>query len=452
MPTRISRPLLARSPAILGALVAIGLATTAAVPAARAEGARDAAAPPELGRLLRDAGALSSWLREHGPAIAAAGARVAQARADVASAKLLPNPVLDTSVSDMVLGATNPPGLRFVDTAILTFGVSETIEIGKRGPRIDGAGLRLDGTRKEADAELLDRVAIARSALGRVVYVRAKQLVLEDALTSARRATEVERSRLEQGAISGTDYDRMELERMALETDAARSRSEVTGALAFCRAALFAPCDGVGASLGDLDAAAPLPESVSPTTLDKRPDVLALRLRSQASQKDRVLAERRAIPDPTLRLAYTHDRLVISGDQQNTLTVGVMVPLPMFDHGQADAARATSRAQEFDHTARAVVAGARSDLDALVSRRAYLEDALERLGTTALPKSAGVLAVTQRAFTQGQVGLTDLLLARRAHLALLVSAMDLRFEYFAVRSELRHVLGLDGPEPPKEIQ
>jgi cobalt-zinc-cadmium efflux system outer membrane protein len=426
-------------------VVAAALATSVAA-------AEPEAAPPaaDVGRFLRDTTALATWLRQRGPDVAAASARVSQARADVAGAKLLPNPVFDTSVADMVLGASNPPGLRFVDTAMFTFGVSETIELGKRGPRIEGANLRLDGARRDADATVADRVAAARGAIGRVVYVRAKQALIEDALAAAKRASEVERVRLEQGAISGTDFDRIELERMALETDAARSRSEVIAALAACRAAVLSPCEGVGASLGDLDAAAPLPPSTAPDAIEKRPDVVALRLKARASEQDRMLAERRAIPDPTLRLAWVHDRLVIAGDQLNTMTVGLTVPIPMFDHGQADAARASARTQELEHTARAIVAGAASDLTALLARKAYVEEALERLNKTALPKSTGVVAVSERAFTQGQVDLTDLLLARRAHLALLVSGLDLRFEYFAVRSELRHVLGLDGAEPPKE--
>ena len=138
------------------------------------------------------------------------------------------------------------------------------------------------------------------------------------------------------------------------------------------------------------------------------------------------------------------------------MTPRLLILTASYGEGHNAAARALACACEAEHGPGSahvadIFAEVTPRLNA-VSRRAYLEDALERLGTTALPKSAGVLAVTQRAFTQGQVGLTDLLLARRAHLALLVSAMDLRFEYFAVRSELRHVLGLDGPEPPKEIQ
>ncbi len=39
--------------------------------------------------------------------------------------------------------------------------------------------------------------------------------------------------------------------------------------------------------------------------------------------------------------------------------------------------------------------------------------------------------------------MTDLLLARRAHLGLILNQIDLRFDYFSVRNDLRRVLGLD---------
>ena len=65
------------------------------------------------------------------------------------------------------------------------------------------------------------------------------------------------------------------------------------------------------------------------------------------------------------------------------------------------------------------------------------------VSTIAVPKSAGVLDTTQKAFGQGQVGMTDLLLARRTHLGLILNQIDMRFDYFTVRNDLRRVLGLD---------
>ncbi len=144
-----------------------------------------------------------------------------------------------------------------------------------------------------------------------------------------------------------------------------------------------------------------------------------------------------------MRLGYTHDNLVVSGSQPNTLSLSVSVPLPFFDHGQHDAAKANARAAEQRYLVTALSASAQASYGGLVDHRAFLEAALKRLDAVAVPKSAGVLDTTQKAFGQGQVGMTDLLLARRTHLGLILNQIDMRFDYFSVRNDLRRVLGLD---------
>src|SRR5207344_2030609 len=107
--------------------------------------------------------------------------------------------------------------------------------------------------------------------------------------------------------------------------------------------------------------------------LERRPDLQALDAERQAAERDAALARGRAIPDLTLRVAYTHDRFVASGDNRNTLTFGVALPLPVFDRGQHDSSKALSRAVELRDTRTALLLQARADLGGLVTRRATLE-------------------------------------------------------------------------------
>ena len=51
-----------------------------------------------------------------------------------------------------------------------------------------------------------------------------------------------------------------------------------------------------------------------------------------------------------------------------------------------------------------------------------------------------MLQSTQTAFDHGGVSLTDLLLARRTHIALQLTLLDERFELFGIRNELSRVL------------
>src|SRR4051794_19438993 len=110
----------------------------------------EAASPPptvKVATLLRDNAALVSWMRARSNEFAASMARARQAEADAAASRLIPNPVIDASLSDVVLGQSNPPGLGFGETSIYSVGISETIEIGKRGPRSRAADLRWQSAR-----------------------------------------------------------------------------------------------------------------------------------------------------------------------------------------------------------------------------------------------------------------------------------------------------------------
>ena len=396
------------------------------------------------GALLGDAAALVAWLREHNKDVLAAAARVDQAAAGLAQSRLLLNPSLEGSLSDVTVGKTNPPGLRYGDTSITGATLSETVEIGKRGPRIAAARLRLESERQSYLDTLSGKTAEARHALARAAYLTARQEVLEESLGAARQNVDLQRSRAEHGDLSGNDYDRLLVDTMILESEVAGNRQELDAAVAACGAVLFAPCDLGGADPSRLSEAAPLPPAPDvETALARRPDLQALALERDSAEKEALLARRRRIPDPSLSVGYTHDNLTISGDQPNTLLFSLGIPLPVFDRGQHDAARAEGRALELDRAALASRQRGRAEVTALLSRKASLETTLAALTGQAVPKSKGVLEATLAAVNQGGMSMTDLLLTRRTHTDLLLKVMDLQFDLFAVRNDLRRALGLD---------
>ena len=403
--------------------------------------------------LLEDPSRLASWIEGHSADVLAAAARVGQARADLAQSRLLSNPSLNATLNDVTVGVSNPPGLRFDDVAIFGVTLSETVEIGKRGPRRHSAELRLAAGQESYRDALSDALAQARSALARVAYLRSRQTALEENLADARQILELQRTRLENGDISGNDYDRLLLDTTILASDVAQNRSEYRGALQTCAARLFAPCDDHEADLTAVDAAAEVPAIADTWEQDiaQRPDLRALDLEEQSARQDAVAASRRKIPDPSLSLGYTRDKLVISGDQPRTLSFGISIPLPLFDRGRHEAARAGLRADELRQSAAATFARARADVASLAERRTTLEHALGELKEHALALSKGVLDSTVAAVNRGQLSMTDLLLARRTHADLTLKVMDLQFNAFSARNELRRALGLDvGGSPKKE--
>jgi len=352
-------------------------------------------------------------------------------------------------VSNFAVGATNPPGLGLDRTLIYGAGLSQTFELGKRGPRAEAADLRLRAAeRRVADARS-NRVADARLALGRAVYTGLRQHAFERALDAARSSTRIAKGRLEHRALSGVDYDRLVLDSSSLEAEAARSSADSAAALAECEAVLLAPCDLTGTSESDLDAADPSPRALDASALERRADVAALRLESEAAHQDATVAARRAIPDLTFRVGYTHDRFTISGDNANTLSLSVAAPLPLFDRGQHDETRALARAEEARRLAASALAAARGDLSALTARSTAIARTLATLRKDALPRARAVLQAQEQGLAEGQLDMTDLLLARRQAIDLELLDLDLRFELFSVRNEIRRVLGADEARPRK---
>jgi len=394
--------------------------------------------------LLADDRALLAWLKDHNKEVLAAAARVDQATAALGQDRLYPNPSVVGGVSDITVGETNPPGLTSRDTAIYNTVLSETVEIGKRGPRIEAARLRLESERRSYLDVLATAAAEARSSLGRVAFLGARQSVLEDSLAGARQNLDIQKSRVDNGDLSGNDFDRLLVDTMLIESEVAANQREAEEAAADCAAVLAADCQAEGAGIDSVSGAATLPEpGDTQAALDRRPDIEALGLERDASGKDALLARRRWIPDPNLSVGYTHDNLTISGDQPRSWLFSVGIPLPIFDRGQHDAGRARARARELDLSAEALKERGRADVGSLQERRVSLERTLDSLLNEAVPKSKGVLDATLAAMNRGGVSMTDLLLARRTHTDLLLKVMDLQFDLFAVRNDLRRVLGLD---------
>ncbi|HVZ31611.1 MAG TPA: TolC family protein [Polyangiaceae bacterium] len=394
--------------------------------------------------LLRNEAKLIAWLGRHSPELAAARARVAQSSADLATTRLFPNPVFDGSLSDVPIGETNPPGLGFGEVAIYTFGLSETFELGKRGPRSEAAGLREQSARLQADAALGERLAAARSAIGLAVHLGSRLVILDESLQAAENGAQLERTRLEQKALSGMDYDRLLLDLASLRSEFARSQADYASALETCRAVLGGECDMSGANDEDLAAAVPvsLPASNDARLLE-RPDLRALDFDRQAAERDAALARAKALPDLTVRVGYTHDLFLRSGDNANTLAFSVQMPLPIFDRGQHDAEKNLSHAEELSQSKISLLRSSKADLAGLLSRKIVLEKNLEALQHDTLPRSRSVLESAQQAFDIGGTSLTDLLLARRNHIGLELTLLEQDFELFGVRNEIHHLLALD---------
>lgn len=406
---------------------------------------------PVVRSLLADPEQLANWLAERDPLVASARAHVDAAKAQSDQAKVLPNPQLTAAVGGFVIGQTNPnsPRLSLDQTLNVTGGISELVEIGKRGPRRRAATLRVEAATQLETAHLGTRIGEATMALGKLAYVDIRRSVVAANLQAAQTLQALEQVRRDHADLSGAEFARIELETQQLALQLGRAEADVAVAVAECSTAIRAACaTDSGLDAAALDAGAPLPSAlpsgtVADAAMARRPARQAERLEAQALSADATLAAHRAIPDVTLGLGYTLDNLTVAGNQHQTLLVSIGIPLPLFDRGNHDAEVARANARAIAAEQRAAATEAHGHVEALLAQRTTMEATLAALETQAIPKSMAIVQQTRRAFDLGQAGLAELLLAERAHRELVLEVLDTRFDLFTIRAQLRQVLGLD---------
>src|SRR5262249_22560369 len=145
-----------RRAAGLAALLSTGVFVSLSLPLpARADVGADMPKSAPVAALLHDDRAIVEWIKKHHYDVLAAAARTAQARADLGTARLfLPNPQLDIGVG----GLGFAPSTSYGTTGNFAVGITQTIELGKRGVRIDAAELRAEESSKTFLDTLGDRV------------------------------------------------------------------------------------------------------------------------------------------------------------------------------------------------------------------------------------------------------------------------------------------------------
>jgi outer membrane protein, heavy metal efflux system len=405
--------------------------------------AQDLLARAPVATLLRSEQSLAEWVTTHSAEVRASHQELLAAQALRREAALLPNPSLDLAVSNIALGATNPSNHPRDKTLIYGAGVSELIELGKRGPRIEAAQLRSDAARERFAVAVADRIAEARTALASLVYSQVRSEALESSREQAAAAAEVARGRYKFNTLSGVDFDRVQNEFIKIEIEARDAQAEFEAAQAECTALLRADCDATAATADLIDNTAWVPSSAAEATLYKRADMRALKLEGRAAAQDAATAAAKVIPDLTVRLGYTRDMFVVSGDLAHSLAASISAPLPFFDRGQHAESEARARVALYAELADASLVRARGEIAGLHIRHRAIIASLARLENEALPRANEILAAEEHGLNQGDLDITDLILSRREAIALKMRALDLHFQLFTIRNDMRRALGLD---------
>jgi len=400
-----------------------------------------ATGPLELSSLGEEE-ALARVLWEQAPQLQQARARLAQTEAERLKATHLPNPGLDVSVNTLPVGPLNPPDLKnpLLNVPSVAVGLSMLVELGKRQPRQEATTHAAAAAALEALEQLRQLVLQLDDVIGDVAAAQLRVEAWEGLGEDASRLSEVQQARAEKGDASELDADRARLEHEATLTAMSEARAELAQALRQCTLTFSQPCIAFANTAQAVEWLR-RHRARGTASFERRPDLRALEATSAAARAQQRLADKGWLPDPTVRVGYVRDQFIISGNQQNSLFVGLSLPLPLFERGEADAAAAAATAESAAQARQTLLLGASAQLRQLTGELADVESRQARLRAHSLPLARSVVARLTTAVTRGAAPIQELLLARRSLAELLLTATELDRTDFHLHVELARLTG-----------
>ena len=404
-----------------------------------------------------DESALANLVWEHAADVIDARKDAMVADSEVTRARLYPNPTLDAGWNTIPVGRTNPPDLHdpLGNVPNYTVGVSELVELAKRGPRQAAVVAELEAARAHAGAVFADRFFDVMRAVGRIAAGQVREAVLAEQVAESARLLELSRARAAKGEIASMQVERAETEHAGIEGARDKARSDVEMARADCAELVAEPCppfaSGAAARAFLRDhAGITLPDAWSPDIEARRPDVAALDAALRAADERGTLAKRKTVPDVTVRLGYTYDTFEAAGNQRQSLGVGMQLPIPVLDQGQADRAAAEAALLRAHRARDAVVASGRLVLDSALRQRAIVAERTARIAET-LERADRLRTSMEGAVEQGGMSQVDVLLARRRYQELLLEGVELDSDAYETALKIRQTAALF-PRPQSSVQ
>jgi cobalt-zinc-cadmium efflux system outer membrane protein len=372
--------------------------------------------------------ALELAIEQGAPEVIAVQREAALSDAAARQTHLYNNPIFDTTYGTLPVGTSNPPGLPrpYANIPNVGLGVSYTFPLRKRGPRQREAAANARAAHADVDVTTRTLALELARVLGDLATATLRREGLVELEAGAERSLALAEARLSAQFGSGLDVDRSSIDSQRVKQQRIGTESEIRAQLAACASLVRRRCAGFadGAeALAFLHTWMDLAEA-PPARLSDRPDLRALAAQAAAADAALDLAKAEAIPDPTLRVGYLHDRFIVAGNQRNSFNVSVSLPLPIFDHGQAkqEAAKSAQRLLQLEREQR--LSRAQQQAVLLAERSELARTRCERLEREVLPRARDVLTSLEKAEAARLVSLTDVIQARRTVSELLIEEAE----------------------------
>jgi cobalt-zinc-cadmium efflux system outer membrane protein len=368
----------------------------------------------------------------------AARYRLERTRTDQIAAALRPNPALTLSAQNLKINGPAPPanGLYEIEASY-----SDTIELGgKRKLRENVADLAVSAAEAQFADTLRHGIAEVKRMYFDALLAKYSVDIADENRQTFEQLVQFNLTRFQLGAIAESEVIRVRLERIKFDTAVRQSE------LRF-RQAKIRLLERLGESnfatnvAGQMEFRTVMPdlESLKQAALSDRPDIQAAQREVQAADARLILEQARAKPDITPFAGYKR----LASD--NTVLVGVSIPLKTRDRNQAGIAHAladqkTARSQ-LELTRNRALAELESAYDAYRTAR----DQVQTFRDALLNEADESRSIALAAYQEGATQLLPLLDAQRTRTEVRQEYFRTLFDYEASLIDLELALG-------KEIQ
>jgi len=361
---------------------------------------------------------LFDLLKTESPRFKALQSEVDVAEAEAKAAKVLPNPVLNLAILYLNMG--------FNQNGVATYYANATLPLlvgGQRRYRVKSANAYTRATEAEVVADYQDLAEEARGVFVELQAAQARLEVYDQALAELGSL----KAFVEQRRASGFESEYATL-RVAMRVsswtvrriDSVTQQEDASARLAAMvgRPAWRPHAEGSFNPTG-VEAHA---DAMWAETERTQPAIHAARLREAHAVQNVALARRESIPVPNL----TAGTVVIQNYFSASTTVGVTMPIPMFDWGQGLKARAEAQVIASRREREAISAEVQAELTRAVHLLKMRRDALADYEREILGKSDRMRVLAVEAFRAGQAEVDDLVLASETHHDALITHLDLK--------------------------
>ena len=372
------------------------------------------------------------------PTLVAARAHVTATRATAVTAGLRQNPTLTVTGQGVTLPEVNNDG---GNPYYYSANVSRLFERGeKRRWRLDVAVATGDQTEDQLFDTQRTVTLNVRTAFTNLLAAKGQLASAQENLDDYRRTLELSKARLDAGDITGTDFERVDLQLAQFESDFDNATLNLRQTSAQLET-LF----GVERPTGQVDATGsldvpPLTETLPELEQDaliRRPDLRAAEQGLRAAEAGARLAQAGGTADPTVSSEYERSGAA------NTFGFTVAVPLRIFDRNQGEKARTRYEVNSSRATLQATHNQAISDVDQAWNALGTARLLAGRYHSHYLAEAERVRDNIQFSYRNGNTTLLDYLSALRDFRATRLAAVQADAQVWLAIHQLSFATGTD---------